>query len=824
MRGVWIVAAAMTALATGTASSQDPGRTPAPVPPAGEAAPVPDEGGAEAEEAEPLGEGEAMVLNFDNIDIREVIRSLAEALGIAYTIDPRVEGQITLRTTGRIPREDLFPLLNLILRNNGIAMVKVGGIYQILPVGEAKTRAIIPKAAAETARTREEDSFVIEIARLEHVSSDEMVTILQPFVTPGGDVFSYPRANVLVITDLHSNVARLRDLIDTFDTNVFRDLHARVFKVTHGDPEELANEVLALLAPFGVTATGEGEGGTFVMPLQRLNAIVVIAADPAIFAEFERWLRMLDIPPEESAGRRTFVYNVENAKAIDLAAVLNELFGGGPGGGAGAPGRTGTTPAGVGLFGAGGAAGRGGAGRTGGGRRGGLGGGGGVGSAANIGQAGAAGSTSLGGGAAGGGRLGGGRRGGIGGAGGIGAGGQPGQPGQAGQPGGGARGVTLPGGTAAAVPGQPGQQGPPPIFKQEVRIVADEVTNSLIILATRRDFELILDVLRRIDVVPRQVVLEVTIAEIQLNKNLEFGVAWALAEGRLADTVAQNNAASNIFGTAPRGLPVGGFNSGVPRVPGAPGAFAVISDREHFNLFINALASKTNVKMLSAPHIVAADNREAHILIGESIPILTSTASNILQAGNTATVNSVQYRDTGKILTVLPQVNSKGLVNLQLRQEVSAVGAASFGSTGSPSFTTREAETTVVVQDGHSVIIGGIIDDSIRHDRTGIPYFMDIPVIGRAFRIESDSTTRTELIVLITPYVIRSVREADDVTGDLVDRVEGLNRLRAIMKPQTRRQIGDVPPPIEEPAGPTSTPPREGRVEEVNPPRPGTAR
>jgi general secretion pathway protein D len=386
-----------------------------------------------------------------------------------------------------------------------------------------------------------------------------------------------------------------------------------------------------------------------------------------------------------------------------------------------------------------------------------------------------------------------------------------------GQAGGGARGVTLPGGTQAAVPGQPGPQGPPPIFKQEVRIVADEVTNSLIVLATRRDFDLILDVLRRIDVVPRQVVLEVTIAEIGLTKDMEFGVAWALAEGKLSDTVAENNAASNIFGTAPRGLPVGGFSSGVPRVPSF-GAFAVISDNEHFTLFINAVAQKTNVKMLSAPHIIAADNREAHILIGESIPILTSTASNILQAGNTATVNSVQYRDTGKILTVLPQVNSKGLVNLQIRQEVSDVGAPSFGNTGSPSFNTREAETTVVVQDGHSVIIGGIIDDAITHSRRGVPYMMDIPIVGRAFRVETDSVQRNELIVLITPYVIRSVREADDVTGDLADRVEGLNRLRALMKPERRRRVGDVPPPIEEPAGPRPER-REGAVQDVNPGR-----
>jgi len=262
-----------------------------------------------APEGEPaLGDEEAMVLNFERADIREVIHSLATALGLSYTIDPRIEGQVTIRTTGKIPREDLFPLFNQILRNNGIAAVKVGNVYQILPVAEAKTRAIIPRAAAAAQSLKATDSFVIEIAPLHHVTADEMVNILQPFLTPGGDALSYPRANLVVMTDLASNIDRLRDLIKTFDADAFENQHARVFKMKYGDPEEIANEMLGLLAPYGITPTGEGEGGLFMVPLTRLNAIVVIAFDPAVFAEVERWLKVLDIPPDEESGRQTFVY------------------------------------------------------------------------------------------------------------------------------------------------------------------------------------------------------------------------------------------------------------------------------------------------------------------------------------------------------------------------------------------------------------------------------------------------------------------------------------------------------------------------------------
>ena len=295
MKGRWLVALMLVGgLALGgPVSAQEGAPSPAP---------------SDAEP--PLGDEEAMVLNFERADIREVIHSLASALGISYTIDPRIEGQVTIRTSGKISREDLFPLLNQILRNNGIAAVKVGDVYQVLPVAEAKTRAIIPTRPETRERIRDNDSFEIEIVSLKHVSSDEMVNILQPFVTPGGDVLSYPRANVVVITDLHSNVERLRDLAASFDTDIFRDLHTRVFKMKEGDPEELANELLGVLAPYGVTGTGEGEGGVYVVPLTRLNSLVVVAVDPSIFSEVERWLRMLDIPPEEGAGRQTFVYSV----------------------------------------------------------------------------------------------------------------------------------------------------------------------------------------------------------------------------------------------------------------------------------------------------------------------------------------------------------------------------------------------------------------------------------------------------------------------------------------------------------------------------------
>ena len=203
---------------------------------------------------------------------------------------------------------------------------------------------------------------------------------------------------------------------------------------------------------------------------------------------------------------------------------------------------------------------------------------------------------------------------------------------------------------------------------------------------------------------------------------------------------------------------------------------------------INAVNSRSKVNILATPHVIAADNREAHILIGEEVPILTSTQQSTLATANI--VSSIQYRDTGTILTILPQVNSAGLVNMEIRQEVSNVGVASFGDTNSPSFTSRETETTVVVRNRESVLIGGIIDERVERSRNGVPFLMDVPVLGRLFRVEQDKRERTELVILITPYVIRDRNEAQIVTKEFTQRV---NRLRTMIE-RTRQPAPGQPP------------------------------
>lgn len=712
-----------------------------------------------AETPAAAGGDEAVVLNFEGADIREVIHSLATALGISYSIDPRVQGQVTIRTTGRIARRDLFPLFHQILRSNGIAATKVGDVYQIAPVGEAKTRAGLARSAAEQRSARGEDRFVIELLRVEHLAAEEMAKVLQPFISPGGDVIAYPRGNLVIISDLASSVERLKELVRMFDVDTFRDLHAEVYRIEHANVEDLGEELKGILEPYGVTPKSATERGVFVIPLGRLNSIVVVAFNTEVLAEVRKWIKVLDVPPEKGGGRTVHVYAVENTKAVDLAAVLGELYGGDGGGGGGgqltrSESRTGfgTLTGGVGggeggQRGLGSGLGRGGSGRT----RG----------AGGIGEGGS-----------GGGRLGGvgGSRGGRSGRGGFGSAGGAGTQ------------------TVLIAP----KEGEKPIFKEEVRIVADEITNSLVILATVRDYEMIREVLRKLDIVPRQVLIEVIIAEIGLTGQLEFGVEWAIANEGIGSIIGNGDTSDGADGTdgtttpgaTSRNISDNALLQAAKRGGkiGGDGLFAFITDRDQFLVLINALASRSQLKSLATPHVIAADNREAYILIGEEIPILTQTQQSLEGVAADRLLSAVQYRDTGKILTIVPQVNSAGLVNMEIRQEVSAVGDDVFGNTNSPSFTSRETETTVVVQDRESVLIGGIIDDQLSRSRRGVPFLMDIPVLGRLFRVESDRVDRTELIILITPHVIRNREEARSVTQEFEERIRGLREMMERMQ------------------------------------------
>ncbi|HYC55572.1 MAG TPA: secretin N-terminal domain-containing protein, partial [Candidatus Binatia bacterium] len=209
---------------------------------------------------------ESIVLNFENADIREVIYSLAAAMNINYWIDPRVQGQVTVRTSGKLAREDLFPIFHQLLRNTGFTAVKTGDLYSIVPAEEGKTKILGSRELAA------ENHFVMNVVKVYHVGADQMAQTITPFVSPGGDAIAYPRSNLLIITDVAANADRLTDLVQSFDTNTFAEMNAKIFKVEHAVLEDLAEELQSILEAYHASETGSP---AFIIPLPRLNALAL---------------------------------------------------------------------------------------------------------------------------------------------------------------------------------------------------------------------------------------------------------------------------------------------------------------------------------------------------------------------------------------------------------------------------------------------------------------------------------------------------------------------------------------------------------------------
>lgn len=353
-----------------------------------------------------------------------------------------------------------------------------------------------------------------------------------------------------------------------------------------------------------------------------------------------------------------------------------------------------------------------------------------------------------------------------------------------------------PGVVPARPPTAAGQQQAKP--EEQLRIVADPATNSLIIFGTVQEFQNIKAILKDLDQIPRQVLLDVVIAEVRLNDTQSLGIEYEIF----------NKFNPTIFGQTFGST--GAIRSAI--IPAAPssgntqfplGMSGVIGRSNAVQAFINALQTDSRAKILSSPSVLATDNRPARIQVGSEEPIPTGQIIAATGAVTPSSSTTIQYRNTGTIVTIIPQVNSLGLVNLQILAEVSKRGSnVTVGTDSFPAFDTRQAETTSVVQDGDTLAIGGIIADVKSRDRKGVPYLMDLPFLGRFFGSTSDTTDRTELIMLITPHVIRGRDDSRQVTEDFKNSLGTIRNELERMAREKERLMQSAPRPLPQPTTP----------------------
>jgi general secretion pathway protein D len=653
-------------------------------------------------------QGDMISLNFNRADLVEVIHILAQHLRINYTIDPEVKGSVTIYSAEPIRQEDLFPIFHQILRINGAVAVKTGELYRISPIKDGK-------GIARPLSQSKEDSFALQVVPVRFFTVAEMKKLLTPFATPGAEILEFPRGNFLIIVDLPSNIQRMMEIKDLIDINVFAGTRMELYQPKVASAEELAAEMAKVMQAYASSATqAEGFAAQFI-PISRINQLLVISHSDAAWTYVQRWLERIDTLGE-GPGRKIFIYPVENGKSTELADVLSQALGLATTARRDTPktlqdlhrGTTTTSPGMTGGIGTG---------RT---QTPSL-----YGPGSSTGQAsGSAFAVAP-------------------------------APAPAPVP------VTPPVGAppGAPRPGQPTATKP----EEQLRIVPDPATNSLIIFGTAQEFQNIKNILKDLDQIPRQVLLDALVVEVTLSDDQSLGIEYEILS-KINPTIFGQQ-----FGSG------GAIRSGIlPAVPASgltqfgSGISGVIGSND-IKVFIKALLSDSRVKVLSSPSVLAADNRPARIQVGTEEPIPTGT---VVSSEAISTSTTIQYRNTGRILTIIPQVNSLGLVHLQIKAEVSQRGGnVIVGRDSFPSFDTRDTETTAVVQDGETLVLGGIITDRKSRSRTGIPYLMDIPVFGRFFGATSDEIDRTELIVLVTPHVIRNVQEARDVTQEFKQRL-----------------------------------------------------
>ena len=308
------------------------------------------------------------------------------------------------------------------------------------------------------------------------------------------------------------------------------------------------------------------------------------------------------------------------------------------------------------------------------------------------------------------------------------------------------------------------------LLKGELKIVVDEINNALIIRANPQDYTKAFKTIKQLDVIPRQVLVEVLIAEVTLDKNTEFGVEWtfvsdyaSLGGYKGVDRSGQNFNLGGLGLDLTSPVDTSGFT------------YAFASDA--LEAFLRAYSRENEVKILSTPHILVADNTDAKIDVGEEVPIVTSEYTPTSVQVDTSLSRSIEYRDTGILLTVTPRINDKGLVSMEVNQEVSNVSEQRLEGIDSPIILKRQAQTSLVVQDGRTIVIGGLIRDQKEVTQEGIPYLSRIPYVGMLFGYTNEIVKKTELLFLITPHVIENFNQAELLTHEFKEKVQSLKKV-----------------------------------------------
>lgn len=632
----------------------------------------------------PSGKG-SYSLNFDEADLGEVAKVvLSDILGESYVLSPKVTGKVTLQTTDPLTKEELLPTLEMVLRMNNAALVKDGRIYHIEPTADALFTSDLSVRAA---------GYQTRVIPVKNVAVKDIADIIKPLVHDKTILNVDGKRNILVAAGSADEIARVMDMIYTFDIDLLKGRSFGLFPLAHVDPETIIEELEGIFYQ-----KGKGDDSEFFkfMPIARLNSVLAVTRQAHYLTDIEDWVYRLD-KANTASGGGVNVYKVQHVDAGELADTLNDIF---------TDGKSQSKSAKV-------APGE---------------------KAESISNDESLSSRAT---------------------------GSPGLDSQLSS-------NTSPSESNSSMSGNLGVFAANEAEKKsplsdaatgtikvsnvgKVKIIADEPNNSVIIVASAQDYEVILPVIEQLDVMPLQVLIDATVVQVKLTDKLQYGISWYLDSGgstTLINSVAPLAAAS------------------------ATGGLSTFLNAGSVKALLKAEASLNNINIISSPSLMVLNNQKARINVGDQVPVSTGSTSVPLGTGDTPTFsqsNTIQYKDTGVTLEVSPRVNAGGLVTMKLKQIVSSVVPVKEATTTqqqSPTINKKEITSSVAVNDGETIVLGGLISDDIADNKNGVPFFYQLPIIGALFGATDKTDIKTELVILITPRVVKSKQDSRVISNE----------------------------------------------------------
>lgn len=582
-------------------------------------------------------QAEAYTFAFKDADITQVIEEVLGQAGVPYVLDPAISGKISFRIEQRLTRDQLVAALEAVLAAQDIAVVRNGEQLSITPQAKARTSAGVRRGAEGAGRS----GYEVVAVPLAYAQPTEVGRALEAISEAKTVLYANDKLGLLLLGGSGGQLKSSLETLKIFDQNAFQDARIRWFDLGQAQATTVAGELDRIIQ-------GSGMAGMTVVPLKRLNGIIVFGRSLETLDEIAKWVVKLDTPGKEVSSS-LWVYRPRNTSAESLSKTLNSVLGFGP--------RTDSGPSSP--------------------------------------QPVAAQAAS----------------------------------------------------TVTSLPTSGAEMG-----DDDVRVGVDKDTNTLLVFAAPPRWIQIQRILTEIDRPARQIFIEASILEVTLGKSFQFGVDWQVLAKDLAVSSVNNSAGA-----------VG---------PGFPG-LSITYLNQDIEAAIKALGSRTTLEVVSAPKIIALDNRVARLQIGDQVPIVTQSAQS-KDNSDAALISTVDYRSTGVILTVTPRITGEDQIMLEVSQEVSSVSKTITSGIDSPTIQQRRFESALILRDGGVVALGGLISTNRTNSNSGVPGLKDVPGIGALFRTEGRTNTRSELIVLLSARIISDQVTTNAAMADLAEDMKEL--------------------------------------------------